>query len=237
MSDQIAAAIECFFWPKILWDFLTRSLDPAIKPIPILQIINVLMGLGVLAWEWPLGSIAGSFMHRSIEMRLVLLPLTALLAVMLYQGTNAALYYLIGMVVYFWAFSEGEVSKTSPKIWKTETASIEKLTGDIDHLCQALDIATARTTRCSVRGSTVQPPQPLNNSRLFAHLSFHHSDPIYSTIYTLPMPLFYGTDGDMAEVSLCGLEEEDETLNHLILDPKELQVAPQVASWPFSCLS
>ncbi|EFX03065.1 pro41 protein [Grosmannia clavigera kw1407] len=111
---QIAAAIECFFWPKILWDFLTRALDPAIKPFPTLQIINVLMGLAVLAWEWPLGAIAGSVMHRSIDLRLALLPLTALLAVLLYQGTNAALYYLIGMGVYFWAFSEGEMICAKP---------------------------------------------------------------------------------------------------------------------------
>jgi hypothetical protein len=29
---------------------------------------------------------------------------------MLYQTTNAALYYLIGCGIYFWAYSEGEVS-------------------------------------------------------------------------------------------------------------------------------
>ena len=48
--------------------------------------------------------------HRSIEARLVLYPLFALSALLLYQGTNAGLYYLIGMGVYFWAFAEGEVS-------------------------------------------------------------------------------------------------------------------------------
>lgn len=39
----------------------------------------------------------------------MLYPLCSLAAVLLYQGTNAALYYLIGIGVYFWAFSEGEV--------------------------------------------------------------------------------------------------------------------------------
>lgn len=54
--------------------------------------------------------IAGTGFHRSLEVRLALLPLTALAAVLLYQATNAALYYVIAMMVYFWAYSEGEVS-------------------------------------------------------------------------------------------------------------------------------
>lgn len=109
-TDQVAAAISGFFWPKIFWDFLTHNLDPIVQPIPILQIINVLMGLFILAWEWPLAFIAGSAIHRSFESRLAILPLAALAAVLLYQGTNAAIYYVIGMGVYFWAYSEGEVS-------------------------------------------------------------------------------------------------------------------------------
>lgn len=36
-------------------------------------------------------------------------PLSALAALLLYQGTNAGIYYLVGVGVYFWAFSEGEV--------------------------------------------------------------------------------------------------------------------------------
>ena len=63
--------------------------------------------------EWPLSFLAGSSLHRSLEFRLAFIPLTALAAALLYQGTNAALYYLIGMVVYFWAYSEGEVSITT----------------------------------------------------------------------------------------------------------------------------
>ena len=66
----------------------------------------------MVALEWPLPLLAGSGMHRSLEFRLAMLPLTALAAALIYQGTNAALYYLIGMIVYFWAYSEGEVSKT-----------------------------------------------------------------------------------------------------------------------------
>ncbi|GAB1310407.1 hypothetical protein MFIFM68171_00617 [Madurella fahalii] len=111
---QIAAGIEGFFWPKIFWDFLTKTLDPAVKPIPVLQIINVLFGLILLAWEWPLHFLAGSSLHRSLEARLAFLPLTALAAALMYQGTNAAIYQVIGLAVYFWAYSEGEMICAKP---------------------------------------------------------------------------------------------------------------------------
>lgn len=79
--------------------------------MPILQIINLLFGIWMFAWEWPLPLLAGTALHRSIEARLVVLPLTALAAALLYQATNPAIYYLIGLGVYFWAYSEGEVRR------------------------------------------------------------------------------------------------------------------------------
>jgi len=111
---QIAAALEGFFWPKIFWDFLTKTLDGAVKPFPILQIINLVFGIIMLAWEWPLGLLAGTSMHRSIEARLVVLPMTALAAALLYQATNPAIYYTIGLIVYFWGYSEGEIVVEKP---------------------------------------------------------------------------------------------------------------------------
>ncbi|GJC83878.1 hypothetical protein ColTof3_02703 [Colletotrichum tofieldiae] len=111
---QFVAALEGFFWPKIFWDFLTKTLDPAVKPVPVLQIINLVMALFMVALEWPLVFIAGSSIHRSLEFRLIILPLTTLAAALIYQGTNAALYYLIGLVVYFWAYSEGEIICAKP---------------------------------------------------------------------------------------------------------------------------
>lgn len=110
--DQIAAALESFFWPKIFWDFLTKNLDAAVKPFPILQIVNLLLGILGLAWEWPLPLLAGTGLHRSIEARLIMYPLSALCALLIYQGTNSGLYYIIGMMAYFWAYSEGEVSSS-----------------------------------------------------------------------------------------------------------------------------
>lgn len=76
----MAAAIEGFFWPKIFWDLLTRNLDATVRPAPVLQIINLLFGFGLLALEWPLGFVAGTSLHRSLEFRLAILPLTALTA-------------------------------------------------------------------------------------------------------------------------------------------------------------
>ncbi|KAI1481686.1 hypothetical protein K445DRAFT_55413 [Daldinia sp. EC12] len=111
---QVAAALEAFFWPKIFFDFLTKSLDPAVKPVPALQIINLILGIVIFAWEWPLNLIAGTSIHRSMEARLATYPLAALAAILIYQGTNAAIYYLVAMMVYFWAYSEGEIVCAKP---------------------------------------------------------------------------------------------------------------------------
>ena len=51
---QILASIYAFFWPKLFFDFLTTTIDHAVRPLPILQIINLLLGILGLAWEWPL---------------------------------------------------------------------------------------------------------------------------------------------------------------------------------------
>lgn len=110
LPDQIAAALEGFFWPKFFFDFLTKNLDGAVKPVPILQTINLLLACLSLAYEWPLKYLAGTTLHKSIEARMMWLPLCSLASILLYQGTNPALYYLIGCGVYFWAYTEGEVS-------------------------------------------------------------------------------------------------------------------------------
>jgi hypothetical protein len=131
--DQVAAALEGFFWPKIFWDFLTKTLDPAVKPVPVLQIINLLFGLFMFAWEWPLFALAGSGIHRSIEARLAVLPLTALAAALLYQGTNPAIYYVVALGVYFWAYSEGEVSSPSSILFSMPCTDISSRSSAPSH--------------------------------------------------------------------------------------------------------
>jgi thymine-DNA glycosylase len=106
---QVGGSVEGFFWPKVFWDFVTQSLNSAVKPIPVLQIINLVLGITALAWEWPLKPLAGSLPHRSIVARLLIYPLSALTCALMYQTGDVAVYYLIGIAIYFWAYSEGEV--------------------------------------------------------------------------------------------------------------------------------
>lgn len=93
---------------------MTKNLDGAVKPIPLLQVVNMLFSILAFGMEWPLKFVAGSGVHRSIEARLIFLPLTALTSLLMYQSTNAGIYYLIALIVYFVAYSEGEVSLYSP---------------------------------------------------------------------------------------------------------------------------
>ena len=96
--------------------------------------MNLIMGLFGLAYEWPLSFIAGTAFHRSIEARLVIYPLSALIALLIYQGTNSGLYYIVGMIAYFWAYSEGEVcyaypeSKFTKKLIRNQTVCPEPWT-------------------------------------------------------------------------------------------------------------
>ncbi|EME83385.1 uncharacterized protein MYCFIDRAFT_88161 [Pseudocercospora fijiensis CIRAD86] len=106
---HIAAALEGFFWPKFFFDWLTKNFDAAVKPVPILQIINLVVGIITLIYEWPVKFVAGSPIHRSLEVRLMWLPFASMSAILMYQSTNPALYYFVATIVYFWAYSEGEV--------------------------------------------------------------------------------------------------------------------------------
>ena len=118
IKDQIAAALEGFFWPKFFFDFLTKNLDACVRPVPILQTINLVVAFVTLAYEWPLKYVAGTAIHRSMEVRLLWLPFACLTSVLLYQATNPAVYYLVATMVYFWAYSEGEVSDFKLVIWR-----------------------------------------------------------------------------------------------------------------------
>lgn len=109
IKDQFAAAIQGFFWPKAFFDFSTKTLDAAVKPIPYLQIANLLCSLLIFTWEWPARCVAGTVIHSSPKFRVPVLFLAAVPAMLLYQGTNAAIYYLVALAVYVWAYTEGEV--------------------------------------------------------------------------------------------------------------------------------
>src|SRR3954452_10288325 len=81
---QIGGSIEGFFWPKITWDFSTPTFNILVKPFPILQIINLVLGIIVLAWEWPLCFLAGTMFHRSIHARLVVFAICSVTSILVY---------------------------------------------------------------------------------------------------------------------------------------------------------
>lgn len=107
---QIGGSIEGYLWPKVTWDFSTAALNFLVQPVPALQTINLLLGILVVAWEWPLSAIAGSMYHRSIHARLVMYTLCTFSALFLYQSHNSALYYSLGIYGYALALFEQEVS-------------------------------------------------------------------------------------------------------------------------------
>lgn len=135
------------FWPKIFFDGFTKALDGAVKPLPILQVLNILMGLFGLMWEYPLPIlIPNTAIHRSIAARLAVYPISIILAALIYQGTNAAIYYLVGVIIYFWGYSEGEVSKRNPQL----QTSLNFVTNSsfIDCL-YAMESTSAKSRPCS----------------------------------------------------------------------------------------
>ncbi|RKF81871.1 hypothetical protein GcM3_030025 [Golovinomyces cichoracearum] len=119
---QIMAALLGYFWPRMFLEFMTKSLSVAVKPFPSLQTVNLVFGILVCAWEWPLGLVAGSTLHRSIVARLIFLPITILSSALMYQSTNPAIYYTVGLIVYFWAYSEGEAVRTEDPMEATHQA-------------------------------------------------------------------------------------------------------------------
>lgn len=66
----------------------------------ILQSISLLCTLGMVAFEWPLPLASGALVHRS------LLPIPALIAALIDQGTNAG---LSGLALYLLASRDCEV--------------------------------------------------------------------------------------------------------------------------------
>ncbi|KAK4687385.1 hypothetical protein P7C73_g2743, partial [Tremellales sp. Uapishka_1] len=92
----------------------TIFVDLIVK-IPLLQIFTLLHGIIALALEYPLPFIKGTSVHRSFLFRVVFYPATALVAIMIYQGTNPAIYLTITSLVYLKAMMNGEEMELSPR--------------------------------------------------------------------------------------------------------------------------
>jgi len=118
------AGYWAIFYRKFFWDFVGGNLrDPGgiqapngdalfitvIVRAPVIQIFVIFLGAGLLALEWPLPYVKDWSIRRSFVVRIVALVVQAALAILLYQGTNAAVYSLIGAFGYARAQALGEV--------------------------------------------------------------------------------------------------------------------------------
>jgi hypothetical protein len=122
----IWASFYALFYRKFFWDFIGGTLrDPGglqpspnaaifialIVKLPVIPILTMLLGFFILALEFPLPLFKGLAIQRSIVVRIVLLILQTFLAVLFYQGTNAALWSLIATGCYTRAQMIGEYMK------------------------------------------------------------------------------------------------------------------------------
>jgi len=116
------------FYRKFFWDFVGGILrDPGglqpspnsavfitlIVKVPIIQILTMMTGLFMIALEFPLPQLKSLAIHRSIVLRIVILLFQTFLAILFYQGTNAAIWSLIAAMCYTRAQVLGEIMQES----------------------------------------------------------------------------------------------------------------------------
>jgi len=126
ITASVYAVWSGFFglvYRKFFWDFVGGTLrDPGgmqaspnaaifitlIVKAPIIQIFTMLSGLFLIALEFPLPALKGFAIHRSLVLRIVALLLQAFLAILYYQGTNAAIWSVVAAICYGRAIALGE---------------------------------------------------------------------------------------------------------------------------------
>jgi len=120
-------AVWAGFWGltyrKFFWDFVGGTLrDPGglqpspnaaffiniIVKAPIVQIVSMILGLFMIALEFPLPQLRPFAIHRSIVLRIVLLLFQTFFTILFYQGTNAAIWSFISFICYTRAQVLGE---------------------------------------------------------------------------------------------------------------------------------
>jgi len=118
------AGYWAIFYRKYFWDFVDGTLRdpgglqpgasalPIVKVIvqaPVLQILLILNALATLMVEiTPFSFIKESALRRNFVPRILMLMSQSVLGILLYQGTNGALYSLIASFGYGMAMSHGE---------------------------------------------------------------------------------------------------------------------------------
>jgi hypothetical protein len=111
---------------KFFWDFVSGimrnpgGLQPAnqdaffidiIVKAPIIPIFSIILGLVIVAFEYPAPFMKGIAAQRSLISRVVLLFFQAFFAIFFYQGTNGAIWSLVAILGYTRAMMLGEVMK------------------------------------------------------------------------------------------------------------------------------
>jgi len=111
---------------KFFWDFVSGilrnpgGLQPAkqdaffidiIVKAPVIPIFSIILGLVIIALEYPAPFMKGNAAHRSLIARVVLLFFQAFFAILFYQGTNGAIWSLVAILGYARAMMLGEVMK------------------------------------------------------------------------------------------------------------------------------
>ncbi|KAK7472649.1 hypothetical protein VKT23_000762 [Stygiomarasmius scandens] len=111
------------YFRKFFWDFVGANLrDPGgLQPTPgaavfitlivknpIIQIFAMLIGLVMIALEFPVPQLKGLAIQRSFALKIVLLLFQTFLTILYYQGTNSALYSMIAAGCYTRAQMLGE---------------------------------------------------------------------------------------------------------------------------------
>jgi len=120
------AAYFGLVYRKFFWDFVNGikrnpgGLQPAKQDAlfiaitvkaPVIQILSLILGLVILAFEYPAPFVKGTAAYRSLVLRVVLLVFQTFLAILFYQGTNGAIWSLVAMFCYTRAIMLGEVMK------------------------------------------------------------------------------------------------------------------------------
>jgi len=118
------AAYFGLVYRKFFWDFVSGirrnpgGIQPAkqdaffisiIVKAPVIPIMSLLLGLIILALEYPAPFMKGTAAYRSLVIRIVLLIFQVFLALLFYQGTNGAIWSLVAIFGYARAMMLGEV--------------------------------------------------------------------------------------------------------------------------------
>jgi len=117
------AAFFGLFYRKFFWDFIggilrnPGGLQPTpqsaifitlIVKFPVIQSIAMILGLVMIALEYPLPLLKSSAIYRSFVVRIVLLLFQVFFSILYYQGTNSALWSLIAVGCYIRAVTLDE---------------------------------------------------------------------------------------------------------------------------------